>query len=202
MGCTPSKTDLGKKYEGDTQWRTLASSGKALGMKTWGEEIVSMHPVHPNLFMGSRLSAQAVIDKRHLKDMKGQLYPSHKFNIICVASEKTCMYCEMSSKFHGYDIQDRMNQQDDFLGTAIKTAKHIHNMLTAGKLVLVHCHMGRNRSALAVLVYAGLYTDMTYENALYRIRLCNSSRFSMQSTLQNTQFTSTIRTNWKQLRDM
>lgn len=200
MGCTSSKTDLGDRYKGDKHWKTLASCGKDLSLKAWGDEIVCMHLVHPNLFMGSRLSAQVVIDKGHLKDLDGKIYLSHNFHTICVASEKTCEYCEMSKKFHGYDIQDRMNQKDDFLGTAIRTANQIHKLLKNGKLVLVHCHSGRNRSALAILVYAGIYTDMPYANALYNIRACNSKRFSMQSTLQNTQFTSTISLNWDNLR--
>lgn len=199
MGCGPSKA-VKKKYINDQRWKELATWGKHVGVSSWGEEIVCMDSIHPKLFMGSRLSAQVIIDKKNLMDPTGNIYKADRFCVVCVASEKTCQYCEMSKKFKRYDIQDRHNQSDNFLEIAIQTAHHIRNKLRAGKHVLVHCHSGRNRSALAILVYAGMYTNMTYENALHSIKLNNSSRFPIQSTLQNNQFTSVISSKWNELK--
>ena len=202
MGCSQSSVlyESKSKYENDKSWEELATWGKDLGINTWSKDIVSMNTIHPKLFMGSRLSAQEVIDKGKLTDQDGKIYTASKFHVVCVASEKTCQYCEISDKFKGYDIQDRNQQSDDFLNTGIKTAKHIHKKLRHGNYVLVHCHSGRNRSALAILLYAGMYTNLTYEDALHKIKLHNSSRFSMQSTLQNNQFTQSVKQNWSNLK--
>ncbi len=188
------------KYKNDKKWEDMASWGGELGLTSWGKEIVSMHTIHKKLFMGSRLSAQEVIDKGNLYDQLKNKYKGSQFNLVCVASESTCSYCEISTKFSKYDIKDQNHEDDAFLKTAIKTADHINNMLRRGRKVLVHCHSGRNRSALAVLVYCGKYTNLTYENALFEVRKLNSSRFPMQSTLQNTTFTSTVRKNWDDLK--
>lgn len=189
-----------KTYENDKSWQALASWGKDIGVNSWDKNIVVMSNIHPKLFMGSRLSAQEVIDKGNLIDQNGTNYKASKFFVVCVASDRTCQYCEISSNFKGYDIHDRKNQQDDFLNTGIQTAKHIHRMLKKGNYVLVHCHSGRNRSALAILIYAAIYTNMSYENALHVIKKQNISRFPMQSTLQNTQFTQSVKQNWDKLK--
>lgn len=200
MGCTQSAMKNKNKYQNDKSWEELAVWGKDLGINTWNKNIVSMESIHPKLFMGSRLSAQEVIDGKKLTDQNGKIYIASKFHVVCVASKKTCQYCELSNKYKGYDIQDRHEQSDEFLKTGIQTAKFIHKNLGAGKYVMVHCHSGRNRSALALLLYAALYTDMSYEVALHKIRMHNSSRFSMQKTLQNNQFTQTVKENWENLR--
>ena len=188
------------KYKNDNKWSDIASWGSDLGLSTWNDEIVCMSTIHPKLFMGSRLSAQSVIDKKDLIDQNNHRYKGNKFNLVCVASESTCKYCEISDKFQNYDIRDTNHEDDLFIDTAIKTADYIRKCLKRGKLTLVHCHSGRNRSALAVLVYCAKYTDLNYENSLYQIRLLNSSRFSMQSTLQNTTFTSAVRRNWDKIK--
>ena len=188
------------KYRNDKKWEELASWGSDLGLSTWGKEIVCMNTIHPLLFMGSRLSAQEVIDKGNLFDQNKYTYKGSKFHVICVASDSTCQYCESSNRFQQYDIRDVDHEDELFLQTAIKTADTIHSKLSAGKYVLVHCHSGRNRSALAILVYCARYTDLSYEDALYQIRLLNSSRFSMQQTLQNNSFTSAVRRNWAEIK--
>ena len=97
-------------------------------------------------------------------------------------------------------MQDKDHKNDHFLKEAVKTADHIHRKLRWKKNVLVHCHDGRNRSALAILVYCARHTDMTYETALHQIKLLNSHRFPMQSTLQNNALTSFVRLKWKELK--
>lgn len=180
------------KYKNDKKWQDLASWGKEYGTSSWGKEIVQMHTIHTKLFMGSRLSAQVVIDKGKLYDQFQRIYPARKFHVVCIASENTCQYCEMSSNFKGYDMQDRHYETDVFIMTALKTADHIHKKLRRGKYVLVHCHSGRNRSALAVLVYALKYTNLTYEEAVHEIKQINSFRFPTQKTLQNDKFLSAV----------
>lgn len=188
------------KYKNDSKWAEMASWGKDVGLSTWGAEVVSMTSIHTNLFMGSRLSAQQVIDKGHLVDQNRKRYDAAKFHLVCVASDSTCKYCEISNKYKKYDMKDKNHEDDEFLDTAIRTADHIHSQLRWGRKVMVHCHSGRNRSALAVLVYCARYTNYTYANALYQIRLLNQSRFPMQSTLQNNSFTSAVRRNWDDIK--
>jgi len=188
------------KYKNDDKWNDIASWGASMGLSTWGEEIVCMKSIHPKLFMGSRLSAQSVIDKKDLVDQDKLIYKGRNFHLVCVASESTCKYCEISDKYKKYDIRDTNHEDDLFIKTAVKTADYIKRCLSRGRLTLVHCHSGRNRSALAILVYCAKYTDLTYENALHQIRLMNSSRFPMQSTLQNTTFTTAVRRNWDTIR--
>ena len=193
-------TTASNKFANDTKWARIAAEGKLTGSSHWGTQIVRLDSIHRNLFMGSRLSAQEVIDKGRLKDQHQNIYDAKQFHVVCVASENTCAYCTISDKYKNYEMQDRQNQTEDFLQTAIKTADHIHKKLKAGKHVIVHCHAGRNRSALSVLIYCARHTNMTYEESLYQIRLLNISRFPMQSTLQNNQFTTSVRINWDKIR--
>jgi protein-tyrosine phosphatase len=187
-------------YKNDKRWAKMAAWGKDLGVNSWNKDIVNMDTIHPRLFMGSRLSAQEVIDKGKLMDQNGKYYNANKFYCVCVASPATCEYCKISAKYSTYDVQDINHEDDDFLNTVIKTAHCIRTSLAKGRYVLVHCHTGRNRSALAILVYCAMYTDKTYENSLHEIRQSNSSRFSTQKTLQNSTFTSYVRKNWEDLR--
>lgn len=188
------------KYKNDPKWRNIASWGSELGLNTWGTEIVKMDTIHANLYMGSRLSAQEVIDHGKLYDQYDNMYNARKFALVCIASKSTCEYCELSSKYSKFDVQDKDYEDDHFLKTVVKTADHIHKKLKWKKSVLVHCHTGRNRSALAILVYCAKYTEMTFEDALYQIRRLNSKRFPMQSTLQNTTFTTFVRNKWNDLK--
>tara|TARA_B110000008_G_scaffold87904_1_gene89940 strand:- start:4941 stop:5540 length:600 start_codon:yes stop_codon:yes gene_type:complete len=188
------------KYKNDKKWEDLASWGKDLGVTSWSKDIVCMDTIHPKLFMGSRLSAQAILDKNKLSDQYKYSYKGSCFHTLCIASDSTCKYCEVSSKFKKYDLQDVDHQDEVFLSTAINTAKKVRKLLRRGRKVLVHCHTGRNRSALVILVYCARYTNMTYEQSLHEIRRLNSSRFPMQSTLQNGSFTSAVRRNWEKLR--
>lgn len=188
------------KYQNDKHWQELATWGKDLGLSTWGKEIVNMSPIHSKLFMGSRLSAQEVIDKGILRDQHNRFYTAKHFHCICVASENTCAYCSISPNHSSFDIKDRAHEDDAFLQKAVECAKKIRKKLKWGKYTLVHCHSGRNRSALVILIYCAMYTTLTYEEALYTIRKINSFRFSMQSTLQNTSFTSHVRLQWDNLK--
>lgn len=195
------KMGRSSKFQNDGKWQEIASWGSDLGLKTWGKDVVCMSSIDPNLFMGSRLSAQEVIDKGKLIDQNMHTYNARNFHLVCVASASTCEYCVLSDKYQNYDIRDINHEDDLFLKTASKTADCIRRKLRWGKKVLVHCHSGRNRSALAVLVYCAKYTNKTYEDSLYQIRLMNVSRFPMQSTLQNSSFTSAVRRNWDDLRN-
>jgi protein-tyrosine phosphatase len=82
-----------------------------------------------------------------------------------------------------------------------KVATEIHKKLKQKKNVIIHCHSGRNRSALAIMAYCAKYTSLCYGEALFQVRKLNSHRFPMQSTLQNNQFTSFLRKNWEDFRD-
>lgn len=191
---------MGKMYKNDRKWETMASWADELGVKSWGAEIVQISNIHPYLFMGSRLSAQAVIDRGKLIDQHDKKYDAGKFNVICVASDEVCAYCNTSSKYSSFEIHDR-DAETNFLAAAIAAADIIHKHTKQKKHVLVHCHAGRNRAALAILVYCAKYTMLSYTDALFHIRKSNSSRFPMQQTLQNNSFTSTVRMEWDNIRN-
>jgi protein-tyrosine phosphatase len=151
--------------------------------------------------MGSRLSAQEVIDKGNLYDQNKQQYSGKDFHIICVASPETCEYCSMSDKFNSYRIHDKADVvADDIKDMIERVVCKMHKKLKKNK-VMVHCHSGRNRSALAILAYCAKYTNYTYGEALFQIRSLNSHRFPMQSTLQNNEFTSFMRRHWDEFRE-
>lgn len=187
------------KYKKDIRWLDIASWGKELGVSNWGKDIANMKSIHPNLFMGSRLSAQEVIDKGSFVDQNKKIYKAGKFYCICVASDYTCEYCEMSKSYKSFDMNDRHDMEENWLDVAKKTAKKINSLLLSGKYVLVHCHSGRNRSALAILVYCAMYTNLSYSDAIHEIKSQNSHRFAVQSTLQNTTFTTKVREEWDNL---
>ena len=191
-----------KTFENDPKWERIASTwSQELGMSSWGKEIVHMNTIHCNLFMGSRLSAQEIIDKGNLYDQNKQQYSGKDFHIICVASPETCEYCTMSDKFNSYRIHDRADVvADDIKDMIERIVCKMHKKLKKNK-VMVHCHSGRNRSALAILAYCAKYTKYTYGDALFQIRSLNSHRFPMQSTLQNNEFTSFMRTHWDEFRE-
>lgn len=188
-------------FQNDKKWERIASSGSSTGTTSWTKDIVRMKTIHPKLFMGSRLSAQEVIDKGQLKDQDNNFYDAKRFHTLCVASNSTCEYCVVSSQYQGFDMYDRANQDTSFLSTALESAKHLKKKLDRGKNVIVHCHSGRNRSALVVMVFTAQNTSLSYEEALYQVRYLNSHRFPMQSTLQNNQFTSHLRENWTKIRN-
>ena len=100
-----------------------------------------------------------------------------------------------------YCVRDIEQDDDAYLGVVETAAREVYAMLKKGKIVLVHCHSGRNRSALVILVFCAFYTNLTFEDAVYRIRKYNSSRFSMQSTLKNTSFIAHVRAKWAELRE-
>lgn len=197
MGCSSSS-----QFKNDKYWEDRAKWGKEMNMKTWNKNVSKMDAIAENLYMGSRLSAQQVIDKGNFSDQYGNIYDAKQFHTICVASGDTCDYCQTSSKYNNYHIYDRHNQSDDFLGTALVCARKMHKYLRRKKNVLVHCHSGRNRSALVILVYAALYTDLTFEESICKIRQCNSHRFEKSATLQNNQFTQLIKERWHTLRQI
>lgn len=187
-------------HANDNRWSEIAQWSSELGISTWGGEIVSMPQIHPFLFMGSRLSAQRIIDGQELKDTQGKVYAGQQFDTVCIASDSTCEYCNISERYKRFLLRDQEFRDASFLKHAVAAAAAMHAKLMKGKHILVHCHSGRNRCALAILMYCCKYTNFSYEHALYLIRLQNSKRFSMQSTLQNSSFTRYARLNWDKIR--
>lgn len=196
------KVEKKRTFENDLKWQQIASTwSQELGMTSWNKDIVHMNKIHTNLFMGSRLSAQEIIDKGDLYDQNKQKYSGKEFHVICVASPETCEYCLMSNKFNSYKIHDQVDVvADDIKDMIQNVVSKMHNKLKKYK-VLVHCHSGRNRSALAILAYCAKYTNYTYGEALFIIRNLNSHRFPMHKTLQNSEFTTFMRTHWDEFRN-
>ena len=189
-------------YQNDTKWEELAKWSEEMGIQSWNKNVVCMSTIHPCLLMGSRLSVQKLIDGATLCDQYGQVYAdSKRLHMLCVASSKTCQYCIASKRFNYFYVQDRDHNDDLFLDTVQKAARLLRKLLLMKRIVLVHCHSGRNRSALLILVYCAMYTDYTYAQALFKIRKYNSSRFRMQSTLSNSSFIASVRQKWDEMRE-
>lgn len=189
------------KYTNDKSWERLASEGRHIGLSVWNMNVARLVPLHSRLFMGSRLSAQQVIDGAHFKDQFGVTYEAKMFDIVCVASGRTCDFCEISEQYKQFHMFDRHGaSSEDFINTSIQSARYIQTRLAKGRHVLVHCHSGRNRSALSILVYAAIYTTLSFEESVNLIRASNASRFPHRSTLQNRQFLIAVKENWEWLR--
>ena len=190
-----------EQYRHDSRWAQIAKWSEELGVKSWNKNVVCMSAIHPQLLMGSRLSAQCIIDGNDLCDQFGRVYTdSSKLRMICVASNDTCAYCGHSKRFSFFCVRDKEHDTSAYLEVVVAAAKLMHKFLSRNKIVLVHCHSGRNRSALVILVYCAMYTNLTYEEALFSIRKHNSSRFETQNTLKNSSFTSHVRMQWNELK--
>ena len=194
----PERRSL-RDFKGDPKWQELSQWGRELGVSTWTSKIVSMPTFHANLFMGSRLSVQNLIDGKEVVDQYNKVYNMHNMQFSCVASQKTCHYCDFTSKGTAFNMRDRNEQDSDFLNVAVQAAENLHRALSKGN-VLVHCHSGRNRSALIVLVYAAMYTNFDYNTSLSMIKNYNASRFPRASTLINSSFTRIVEVNWDDIR--
>lgn len=191
-----------EQYRNDKKWENIAKWSEELGVQPWGKSVVSMPTIHFGLLMGSRLSAQKIIDGQTVSDQYGNEYKNSKnLRVICVASEKTCEFCNADKRFVTFGIRDKNHESNDFLDEVQKAAEQLNKFLTAGLRVLVHCHSGRNRSALIILIYCAMYTKLSYTESLHKIRVYNKSRFPMQSTLKNSSFTSHVRLNWDTIQE-
>lgn len=189
-------------YRHDKKWGQLAKWSNELGIPSWSSSVVRMASIHPNLLMGSRLSAQSIIDGCAIKDQDETEHRDNKhFHILCVARSKTCSFCDHSSRFHSVVIRDRdIGSNPEMMDNAKVAADLLHTLLSKKKIVLVHCHSGRNRSALVILVYCARYTSLTFDASLFRIKRYNGRRFSEKHTLSNTSFVRCVRRNWDELR--
>lgn len=188
-------------FKNDKKWEQLASWSDELGVPSWSSSVVCMRDIHPNLLMGSRYSAQKLMDGDVIKDQDGTEYKnSRTMRILCTASKKTCEYCNYGLRYHLFVIRDASHDNNQFLRVAVRAAAMLQKLLSKNNKVLVHCHSGRNRSALVILVYCALYTNWTYAQSLHKVRTYNTSRFSMQNTLANATFTREVRMNWEAIR--
>ena len=187
-------------FRDDPKWRELSQWGKELGVSSWTSKVVLMPSIHRNLLMGSRLSVQNLIDGEEVVDQFKSSYNIHNIQFLCAASEKTCRYCDFTNKGVAFNLRDRDEQDSAFLANGIEAAFQLHRML-ARSHVLVHCHSGRNRSALVILLYAALFTHLEYDEAVSTIKNYNASRFPRESTLKNSSFTRIVKINWKDIRE-
>ena len=191
-------------YANDKKWEQLAKQSEELGIESWNADVVCLKTIHPHLIMGSRWSAQNVLDGKSVLDQYNTEYRDSKtLKTLCIANKETCAYCTSSKRYAFHFLEDRHFGSDTkYLSHVCQAAKHLHSELLTGNTVLVHCHSGRNRSALVILVYCCMFTNLSYEDALFMIRKYNSRRFSMQSTLKNSSFTSHVRINWNSIRNI
>lgn len=199
QNSTPRKLS---DFKGDRKWRSLSQWGKELGVLSWTSSVVSMPSIHPNILMGSRLSVQELIDGNEVTDQFRTDYRMSDLVFLCAASSKTCEYCEYTDRARAFHLRDRHEHDSAFLELAVRAAQRLRTMLSKRERVLVHCHSGRNRSALVILIYAAMYTDLEYEQAVSYIKDYNASRFPRASTLKNTSFTRMVSANWGSMRSL
>ena len=198
----PLKSKM-EAYRNDKKWAQLAKWSHEMGIPSWSARVVRMSSIHPGILMGSRLSAQSIIDGESLSDQDGTEHRDGKrFHILCVARMQTCGFCQHSNRFHSVIIRDRdASTNIEFLKNAQVAASLLFRLLQGGNTVLVHCHSGRNRSALVILVYCAMYTSLSFDASLYRIKNYNSRRFSRKDTLSNRSFVTKVKENWEDLRN-
>lgn len=189
------------EFKGDPKWRELSKWGKELGVSSWTAAVVTMPAIHPYILMGSRLSVQNIIDGQGVQDQFGNVFTLQKnLFFLCAASGRTCDYCDATNKGTAFHLRDRDERDSVFLNGAIQAAQHLHAELRKKHYVLVHCHSGRNRSALVILVFCALYTNLSFNEAVRIIKDYNSSRFPRSSTLKNSSFSKIVQVNWDTIR--
>ena len=187
-------------YQNDPKWRELSNWGKELGVSSWRSDVVVMDAIHPNILMGSRLSVQELIDGNTIKDQHGGVYDFRRMHFLCAASARTCEYCSVTSQGTAFHLRDRNENDSKFLHDTIQAARHLRNSIKKKHFVLVHCHSGRNRSALVILVYCAMFTGLSYDDSVRLIKDNNATRFPRSSTLKNSSFTRIVKVNWEDLR--
>ena len=190
-----------KRFQHDKKWEKIAHWSHELGIPSWSTGVACMKTIHPRILMGSRLSVQRIMDGGTVTDQFAQKYSNGPSLVtLCAASESTCEYCSSSRRFHTFVMHDRSDSDGDFMLVAQQAARAMHGFLQQNKTVLVHCHSGRNRSALVVLVYCAMFTPCNYSNALLRVRTHNSKRFPPQQTLSNVAFRTELQRVWDELK--
>ena len=136
----------------------------------WNSSIAHLKRIHPNLFIGSRLSVQRILNRQALKDQDGQFHAPSKFFLMCVAGNSVCMYSQCYRKSHAFYMRDRVYDScDDMIAPAIEIADDMYRMLQSGKSVLIHCHAGQNRASLCIAVMAARYKLVASQNQFYNI---------------------------------
>ncbi|KAM9325201.1 dual specificity protein phosphatase 13A-like [Gastrophryne carolinensis] len=119
--------------------------------------------VFPNLFLGDVIIAN---DKKRLKKMG----ITHILNAAHASWECTGDNIEYGSDIQYYGITAEDCPDFDMRGFLRPGAEFIHKALnTPNGKILVHCILGKSRSATLVLAYLMIYQNFSLENAIRHV---------------------------------
>lgn len=146
-----------------------------------------------NLF---RENFHQIIDGLYLSDFAGAYNISHMLkykitHILVCARELSCKFPETFVYLH-IDLDDTPTST---ISIYLKmTSDFIHNALTSGGTVLVHCAMGISRSPSIVIAYLLSYEQLTYSEAYELVH------FKHRSTRPMPNFTKELKNYEKALK--
>jgi hypothetical protein len=124
----------------------------------WNSSIAHLSRIHPNLFIGSRLTVQRILNNQAIRDQFGKYHRPSDFFLLCVAGNSVCSYSKCYKKSHSFYMRDRVYDDcEEMIKSTMHIAKDLYNLLSSGKKVLIHCHAGQNRAAFCVSIMAAKY---------------------------------------------
>ncbi|XP_068111488.1 dual specificity phosphatase 29-like isoform X3 [Hyperolius riggenbachi] len=119
--------------------------------------------VFPNLFLGDVIIAN---DKKKLKKMA----ITHVLNAAHASWECTGENVDYGPDIHYYGITAEDCPEFNISVYLRPAAQFIHKALTTPNgRILVHCVLGKSRSATLVLAYLMIYQNFTLENAIHHV---------------------------------
>ena len=178
---------LNSEYE-NRRWREKAR---------WNSTIAHLDRIHPNLYIGSRLSVQRILNRQALKDQRGQYHPPKKFFLMCVAGDSVCSYSKCYRHSTSFYMRDRVYDDcDAIIQSTVPIADDLYKKLSRGVSVLIHCHAGQNRAAFCIAIMCAKYRLVPSEQEFFNIMYQDNSKRGIKLSLVNYTMRDCLRKYW------
>lgn len=165
----------------------------------WNSRIAHISRIHPNLYLGSRLSVQRILMKQPLKDQNGVSHAPSKFYLMCVAGDSVCSYAKCYRNSKAYHMRDQVYDNcDEMIQRTEPIADNLYRQLTSGRSVLIHCHAGQNRAAFCIAVMAAKYRLVESDDEFVRIITSDNAHRNISTSLVNYTMRDCLRKYWEQ----
>ena len=119
--------------------------------------MMNVNEILTNLWLGD------IIDSKNSKFI-------HKVDII-INCTKNLPFCDKNKKCIRINVEDNLQEKEinALYHYFEPISKYVHSMLRKGKVILVHCYAGKQRSASIVCAYLMKYLNLDLNEAKYLI---------------------------------
>ena len=164
----------------------------------WNSRIAHLNRIHPNLYLGSRLSVQRILMREPLKDQHGNSHIPSKFHLMCVAGESVCSYSKCYRNSQAFHMRDQVYDDcDAMVQRTLPIADDLYRHLTNGRSVLIHCHAGQNRAAFCIALMAAKYGLVASDDEFVKIMHEDNAHRAISTSLVNYTMRSCVRNYWE-----